>query len=179
MLTLSLVTAEDFDEATNEFRTHTVPLRLEHSLLSVSKWESKYEKPFLDSVEKTQEEVRDYIEMMIVDETYPENFLELINEEHIRQVNAYFEKSHTATWFSDSKKNVASREKITSELIYYWIFSYQIPIEVEEWNLSRLFTLIRVFNVKNSKPQKKSTKQLAEERRLINERRLAEMKTTG
>lgn len=180
MLELTVYEPELFDDEKQEFvqgKAHT--LKLEHSLVSLSKWESIWEKPFLGSDDRTPEEVLSYVECMLVDCEFPPGFMSMIDETVMRTISDYINSKMTATWFSDNGSGRPNREIITAELIYYWMNVAKIPIECERWHLNKLITLIRVHSAKNEPPKKKSQSQLAAERRALNEKRLAEMGTTG
>lgn len=172
--------SEGFDESTGEFIEEIETVYLEHSLLSVSRWEEKYEKPFLtDDSERAPEELLDYIQMMIVESNVEGDLLPKLTQENITELQEHIAKKATATWFREEKKTKKSPEVITSELIYYWMFSYQIPKECETWHLNRLLTLIRVFGAKNEKPKKMSNSEVASRNRSLNEQRRAELATKG
>ncbi len=180
MLTLTVPGNESFDHEKNEFVTYeAVTIELEHSLAALSKWESKWEKPFLGTSDKTNEETYSYIECMSrtpgVD---PEVYSRLSNE-NLNTLNEYLDARMTATWFAETKSSPPAKEIITAEIIYYWMISLTIPLECEHWNLSRLFTLIRVCNEKNNPPKKMSRSELSARNRSINEQRRANLKTTG
>lgn len=180
MLSIVVGATEAYDEATQEFTTQGgVELQFEHSLLSVSKWESKYEKPFLGKTEKSTEEVLDYIRFMLLTPNPPGDFLEKLSKENVEEINAYVDRKMTATWFSDQPGAPRSSEVITSELIYYWMTVFHIPFECETWHLNRLFTLIRICNVKQAKPQKMSRSEIAQRNRELNARRKAQLGTKG
>lgn len=150
-----------------------IVLRLEHSLVSLSKWEAKFEKPFLSDNTKSAEEILYYIQCMCLDEKVTAESLLRLGLPQIEQVNAYLSRTHTATWFSDKTgKNEKDNTTITSELIYYWMVSLSIPFTCETWNLNRLLTLVRIINVKNQ-PEKKPDKAqaLARQRELNRQRR--------
>lgn len=182
MLQIDVVMSESYDEQSQEFLVETWPLRLEHSLVSLSKWESKFEKPFLTDEEKSVDEVLEYVRMMDLDEnTPPEVFQRLTNEQYL-QINDYINAKRSATWFNEQNKSKPSTQTITSELIYYWITSYEIPWVAETWHLNRLFTLLRVFNAERDtgdKTKKTNTESLAAQRRALNEKRKRELKTRG
>jgi hypothetical protein len=181
MLTITVGAADVFDEGTQQFTTHGgTQLQLEHSLVSLSKWESIHEKPFLGEVEKSSDEVLSYIECMLLGEIPRGDFLTQLSEENFQQINAYIDAKMTATWFSEQPgAPKASREVITSELIYYWMTVFHIPFECETWHLNRLFTLIRICNVKQSKPKKMSRGEIARRNRELNAQRKAQLGTKG
>lgn len=179
MLKITVQLSDYFDEDKQEFVTDVFVLELEHSLVALSKWESKYEKPFYSKAEKSTEEVMNYIEAMIISPDYPPDILEKISQTNIEEITTYIYAKMTATWFNEPQTSQTSRKQITSELIYYWMASYQIPWEVERWHLNRLFTLIKVFDAENTKQKPRSRREVAEERQALNEQRRAQMGTTG
>jgi hypothetical protein len=169
---------ERYDEETRKFiPPKTFQLDLEHSLVTVSKWECFFEKPFLGPQEKTPEETLHYIKLMTITPDVHPRVFEMLTEENAQAINNYINAKMTATWFRGGDK--PSQEIITNELIYYWMFSFGIDKECEEWHLNRLLTLIRVFNLKNS-PEKKMTRaELAKHNRELNEARQKQFNTTG
>lgn len=178
MLELSIITSESFDEETGDFVETKQTIKLEHSLLAISKWEFIFEKPFLKG-EKTDEELFAYLKCMMLEE-YPDDILSHITQDDVLKVNEYCNKKGTATWFSeDENKGKVSSETVTSELIYYWMLSSGIPIECETWYIHRLMTLIRVFSAKNAPPKKMSQQELRDKYRRLNEQRLSKYKTKG
>ncbi len=180
MLTITVPGVEYFDEEKQEFLTDgDFVLELEHSLVSLSKWESIYEKPFLGVGEKTTEEILSYIETMILTSKFPPEVLHNLSEDNLEQINTYIEAKMTATWFSDVPNAPKSREVITSELIYFWMFGFNIPMQCETWHLNRLFTLIKVCNVKNAAPKKMSRGEQAARNRELNAQRKAQLNTQG
>ena len=180
MLTIIIPGDEIFDEVTQEFSTvGDVEVKLEHSLVSLSKWESIYEKPFLSTTEKTSEEIFGYINCMIVGpEIAPEVFSRL-SKDNLDKIHALIEAKMTATWITEVPGAPKDHSIVTSELIYYWMISFQIPMECENWHLNRLFTLIRICNIKNAKPRKMSKTEAAAQMRAMNAKRKAELKTSG
>lgn len=179
MLELVIVGEEHYDEEKQEFVTFgDVTLLFEHSLSSLSKWESIHETPFLDKRAKTPEEMQSYILCMLRSEIDLEALFPRFTKKNYDEINAYLEKKHSATWFTDSGPKF-STEIITAELIYYWMIAHNIPIEFQYWNLNKLFTLIRVCNAKQEKPKKQSAAQLAARNRELNAQRQAKYKTKG
>src|SRR3954467_10439098 len=155
MLTLVVGATEVYDEKDGTFTAQGgVEFQLEHSLVSLSKWESEFEKPFLGKGAKTPEETLAYIAHMVLTPNPPGDFLQILSKENLESINAYIDRKMTATWFSEQPGGPRSSEVITSELIYYWLTVFQIPFECENWHLNRLFTLIRICNVKQAKPKK-------------------------
>lgn len=180
MLRITIPAIEQWDEAKNEFvYTKSQSLSLEHSLVSLSKWESKWCKPFLSKDTKTAEETIDYIRCMTLTQNVDPNIYNCLTTENIIQVNKYIEAPMTATWFSEDKKTKANREQITAELIYYWMIALNIPFECQKWHLNRLLTLIRVCNVKNQPPKKMSNKQLLSRNAALNAARRKKLNTKG
>jgi hypothetical protein len=180
MLRIIIPGTEYFDENTEEFSSvDDFELELEHSLISLSKWESKHQKPFLSNFEKTPEEILSYIESMILNNNYPENLFHRFSNENFAQINRYIESKESATTFGDMPERGGRGEVITSELIYYWMVAFSIPFECERWHLNRLFALIRICNLKNSKPQKMSRSEIAARNRELNAQRRAQLGTRG
>lgn len=180
MLTIIVPGDDFFDEAKQEFVTQgDVELRLEHSLVSLSKWESKFEKPFLVPGQKTDEEVLGYIECMILQPDFPPGVLSALSQDNLDAIEKYIESKQSATWFSEIRTAPRSSEIVTSELIYYWLVVFNIPFEVENWHLNRVFNLIRICNIKAGKPKKMSRNEIAARNRELNERRKAQLGTRG
>jgi hypothetical protein len=175
MLEIDVEREVSFDETTEKFVVSKFRVTLEHSLVSMSKWESIWEEPFLGLKEKTSEQTISYVRMMILGDDPPPEVFQKLLKDHLSQINAHIAAKMTATRISESRNSSGSREIITSELIYYWMFSMSIPMECQFWHLNRLITLIRVFNAKNA-PKKKMS---AAERRALNKQRLAKHKTRG
>jgi hypothetical protein len=180
MLTIIVPGVEMFDDQSQEFVTQgDVTLELEHSLVSLSKWESKHEKPFLGKQEKTTEETLDYVRCMIVTSNVSEEVISKFSEENLIAVNKYIDSKMTATWFNEPPGAPKSRDVITAELIYYWMVVFQIPFQCEHWHLNRLFTLIRVCNIKQSKPKKMTRSELAARQRELNAQRREQLGSKG
>jgi hypothetical protein len=176
MLVIDVVTKESYDETTEKFvKEDCVRIELEHSLVSLSKWESVFEKPFLSKEQRTDEETIAYIEMMIVGpKPSPEVFYQLLTN-HVDEIKEYVGGKKTGTTIPKGPGTSTYRETISSELIYYWMDSLNIRSDAQHWHLNRLFTLIQVHAVKNSPKRKMSP----EERRALNKQRQAQYNTRG
>ena len=151
-------------------------LQLEHSLVSISKWEAKWHKPFLTDEKKTDEETLFYIKCMTLNDVN-ENVYKKLTSKNIKTIMEYINDSMTATWFSDSKNGKSnhstSKETITSELIYYWMIALQIPFECQYWHIRRLLTLIHICSIKNSPDKKMTKKELYSHHAALNKARRA------
>lgn len=181
MLRITIPATEKWDESKQEFvYTKEQPLQLEHSLVSLSKWESKWCKPFLTKQSKTDKETIDYVRCMTLTQNVDYEIYENLSSENIEQINKYIDSPMTATWFSeDGKQGTPNREQITSELIYYWMIALNIPFECQKWHLNRLLTLIRVCNIKNQPKRKMSKKEIMSRNATLNAARKKRLNTKG
>ena len=178
MLLLTIPPIEMFNEKTSEFvYSKETKISLEHSLVSLSKWESKWNKPFLSKDNKTLEETIDYIRCMTITQNVDPEVYFRLTDENINTINKYIESPMTATTFSDNGHS--SREIITSELIYYWMSSLNIPMECQKWHLNRLLTLIRVCNIKNAPAKKMSRREIMNRNAALNAARRKKLNSTG
>lgn len=180
MLQLYVTGGEIYDQKNREFvYVNSTTLRLEHSLISLSKWESMYCIPFLTDKPKTVQQTLDYIKCMTLNPNVDPNIYHFISDEHILQINDYIGSKMTATTFSDSSKR-KNRETVTAELIYWSMITLGIPVEFQKWHLNRLLTLIHVCNIKNDPEKKKmSAAEIMRRNTLINEQRKAQYNTSG
>jgi len=180
MLHIIIPAVEQWDEVKQEFvYTKDQMLSLEHSLVSLSKWESKWCKAFLTKQEKTFEETLDYIKFMTITQNVDPKVYNYLTNENIDEVNRYIEAPMTATYFSEDKTSKISREQVTAELIYYWMISLNIPFECQKWHLNRLLTLIKVCNIKNTPPKKRSRKDIMSRNAALNAARRKQLNTRG
>lgn len=180
MLTLKIDSVECYDD---EYGFYTVPggtLTLEHSLISLSKFESATHKAFLDdTAETTLADTIEYIKCMTINKVDP-NIYSILQQKDIDTINAYVNDPMTATKFSDIKTGSSRHSIITSEVIYYYMVSFNIPFECEKWHLNRLMTLIRVCSEKNNVNGKKmNRREIYEQNKRLNEIRRAKMKSKG
>ncbi len=186
MLELVLKENEQWDEENEVFvHTKSQTLMLEHSLVSISKWEAKWKKPFLEqhNKEMPMEELIDYIKCMTITQNVDQDVYRNLSKKDINKVLNYINDSMTATWFrEDDKKGRRSGQAITSELIYFWMISFQIPFECQKWHLNRLLTLIRICNENRedgSGQKKMSQRDLMNRNRALNEARKRRFNTHG
>lgn len=155
-------------------------LNLEHSLVSLSKWESKHQKPFFGPKEKSIEEMADYIIQMVVGENPPENFVHRLTKADAELIGDYLNSKQTATWFREDQNARPSSETITSELIYYWMINFQIPFQpAETWHLNRLMTLIKICGIKQTKPKPMNKNAQLQEYARLNAERKKQLGTNG
>lgn len=180
MLHVAVVLSENFNEETNEFvPSETLTLTLEHSLVSLSKWESIFEKPFLSNTPKTPEETLRYIHLMILSPEVPLDFLSKLSSENFSEINAYINAKMTATTFSNYGPQKSSREIITSEVIYHWMFALGVPIEFENRHLNTLLTTLQVISRKNTPAKKLSKSEILRRNAELNAQRRAALGTSG
>ena len=178
------LTPEEWDPETEMFIEPKVQvLQLEHSLVSLSKWESKWCKPFLPKDIKTREETADYVRCMTMTQNVDPIVYTKLTNENIEQVNKYIDAPMTATWFGDDKSKrksgKGSSKATTSELIYFWMISLNIPFECQKWHLNRLLTLINVCNEENKPHKKKSTRETISNQAALNAARKKKLNTKG
>jgi hypothetical protein len=179
VLQLKIMAAESFDEATSKFVSAVeAVLELEHSLVSLSKWESKWEIPFLGDKPKTNEQILDYVVMMLSGTEVSPELLTRLSDDNIRELNEYINAKMSATWIREEKQRDTG-EIVTSELIYYWMIALGIPFECQYWHLNRLLMLIKVCNIKNAPKKKLSRAEAIQQQRDLNAQRRKELNSKG
>lgn len=181
MITIEIPESSDLWDSVNEcFVTRKgYTLKLEHSLISLQEWESRWHKPFLNS-EKTNEELIDYIRCMTINKGIPDEAYYRIPMSKIEEITNYIKDPMTATTInSKTRRATGKKEIITAEIIYYWMCSFNIPSEYRKWHLNQLLMLIKVFDAKNGKQEKMSPQEAAEWRRSQNAARRAKMHSKG
>lgn len=181
MLTIVIPETELFDEKLQEFiAIKETKLQLEHSLISVSKWESKWHKAFLSKKPKTDEETLDYIRCMTMTPNVDPIVYHAISAANVKAVVDYIDDPMTATVFNDvQQKNTSCKDTVTSELIYYWMISQNVPLKCEQWHLNRLLTLIKVCGIKNTPPKKMSKRDIMSKNRALNAARRKSLGSAG
>lgn len=181
MLQISVpISPEGWDERKQEFVEPSYKvLQLEHSLVSLSKWESKWCKAFFSNKDKTFEETIDYIRCMTLTQNVKPEVYDHLTRENISQIYDYINAPMTATTFREKPGNKINNETITSELIYYWMITFNIPVEFQKWHLNRLLTLIRVCNVKNQPPKPMSRREIMTQNAALNAARRKQLNTRG
>ena len=181
MLVITVPAIEGFDDEKQEFviLAKEQTLQLEHSLVSLSKWESKWCKAFLSKGEKTLEETIDYIKCMTITQNVNPDVYDRLSRSNIEDINNYIDSPMTATTFHTDTQKGRGSETITSELIYYWMISLNIPMECQKWHLNRLLTLIRVCNVKNAPPKKMNKGDIMRRNAALNAARRKQLNSKG
>lgn len=180
MLRITIPATELFDDEKQEFvYLKEQTLVLEHSLVSLSKWESRWNKAFLGREDKTREEILDYIKCMTITNNVDPEVYKCLTQDNINRINDYINAPMTATHFYDDTRGGLSRETVTSELIYYWMIALNIPFECQKWHLNRLITLIKVCNIKNTPPKKMSKSAIMQRNAELNAQRRKKLHTTG
>lgn len=165
---------------TNEFlEVKGRTLKLEHSLVSLAKWEALYEKPFMENNSLPRNETLDYIRCMTITQNVDPNVYLIIDDKGVQEVDAYIKRPMTATKFSKRLQHKLNRDIITSEIIYYWMVVLEIPFECQRWHLNRLLTLINVCNLKNQKKNPMAKSDILRANADENARRRAMMNSKG
>lgn len=179
MLHITIPAIEQWDEINEQFvNINEQNLCLEHSLVSLSKWESKWKKPFFSKQQKTIDEMADYVRCMTVTQNVNSEVYKYLSVDNFKQIDEYINSPMTATQFSENNK-VGKNKQITSEIIYYWMIAFNIPFECQKWHLNRLMTLIRVCDIKNTPPKKYSQKEIMSRNAALNAARRKKLNSKG
>lgn len=180
MLQITVPATELYDEVHDVFiNTKEQVLQLEHSLVSLSKWESRWCKPFLTKTEKSLEESIDYVRCMTLTQNVDPDIYKFLTQQNMDAISTYIQAPMTATTFAKDDKRATGKEIITAEIVYYWMVALTIPFECQKWHLNRLLTLINVCNIKQQPSKKMSRKDLMSRQRALNESRRASLNTEG
>jgi hypothetical protein len=183
MFVLTVKQQEFFDEATQKFvevgPTQPTRVEFEHSLVSLSKWESKFERAFLSAETKSDSEILEYVRMMIVTPDIPLDIVDALSKSDLEALTDYINSKQTATSIRTDPNAPGSRETITAELVYYWMVTMRVPWEAQYWHLNRLLMLIRVISVKNGAQKKMSAQQIAARNRELNAQRRQQLGSSG
>lgn len=172
MLSLTLTPADE--------NLSPLEIELEHSLVSVSKWEELFEKPFFGMVEKTPEEMTEYFRMMVVGELPEQDFIRMLRPAHVQQIGTYINSQRSGTTFRDTPGQRGGPQIVTSEQIYGWLVTFRIPFyPVEHWHINRMMNLIRIQSIANTKQKPISHAQRMEDQRALNAERKKQLGTTG
>lgn len=179
MLEIRIPESEAFNEETNEFvNLKSYVLTMEHSLVSLSKWESKWKKPFLHC-EKNEEEMIDYIRCMTITKNIPDEVFYRIPDKELNRIADYIDDSMTATTFSNKHNRPRNRDIVTAEVIYYWMVAAQVPFECQKWHLNKLLTLLQVCAEFSQPAKKRPSSVVAKEWAALNAARRAKFNTRG
>ncbi|MDY6073112.1 MAG: hypothetical protein SPI49_03335 [Eubacteriales bacterium] len=180
MLRIIIPAQEVYDEKFGTFcNIKETELQLEHSLISVSKWEQIWNVPFFSEKEKTNDEILSYIKCMSINNQIDDHVFLLLSTEDFKKINSYIEAKMTATWFGKENRGSVSRQVITSEIIYYWMITLGIPFECQKWHINRLLTLIKICNIKNAPSEKISRSEQINNQRMLNNARRRALRTRG
>lgn len=180
MLSLLIPASELFNNEDNSIiNTKETTIQLEHSLVSIAKWEAKWGKPFLSKNPKSTTETYDYIRCMTITQNVDPNIYLSLSSKELDRISEYIDAPMTATVIADSPSAKPNREIITAELIYFWMINYNIPFECQKWHINRLLTLVKVCSVKNNPPKKMSKKEILERNRSLNAQRRKALQTKG
>lgn len=186
MLKIAIPKQELWDEGKEEFVDFEgAQLTLEHSLVSISKWEAKYHKPFITNRKndvKTQEELKYYIKCMTITQNVPDRVYDYLTPANYKEIQNYMEDSQTATTVRENDRGSSNSRVITSEVIYYWMIALNIPVDFQKWHINRLLMLIKVCNAYNNKGQNKkkmSKSELMARNTRLNAARRKQLNTKG
>ena len=181
MLEIVVPASEGWDEQKEQFvqilKEQTIVL--EHSLVSISKWESKWRKPFFSKKLKSDEEMLDYIRCMTITQNVKPEVYRCLSTDNLARINDYMDSPMTATWFNDEAGGGNNKAQMTSELMYYNMIAYGIPFECQKWHINRLITLMRICDIKNRKPEKSNTGDILRQNAALNAKNRKKYKSNG
>lgn len=180
MLTIIVPETELYDEQKNEFiQIKEQTLVLEHSLVSIAKWESKWKKSYFASKNKTYEETVDYIKCMTITKNVNPLIYKSLNRKALESIERYINDPMTATYFSEKDTRPSGPSIITAEIVYYWMISLGVPMECQKWHFNRLIALIKVCNIKNNPGKRMSNREILTRNQALNEERRRKYNTRG
>lgn len=182
MLEITVPATEGWDERREQFvkLQKEQKLTLEHSLVSISKWEAKWQKSYFAKVPKTEEELLDYIKCMTITQNVSPSVYDCLSVNNMKQISDYMDSPMTATRINDRQKsNIRNNSELTSELLYYAMIAYNIPMECQKWHINRLITLIRICEIKNRKQDKPSRNELLKEHAALNAKNRKKYNSNG
>lgn len=179
-----VIPASDLFDDEKEIFIHLkeTTLQLEHSLISLKKWEERWHKPFLKKEDKTVDEIMDYIRCMTINQSRVDPIIyQYLSMDIVNEIVSYIKDPMTATTFNDELLGAqkSSREIVTAEIIYYWMVTYNIPVEFQKWHLNQLLTLIKVVSIKNAPKKKMGKREAAQQRAALNKARRAKYNSKG
>lgn len=154
-------------------------LELEHSLISISKWESKWHVPFISKENKTEEQTLDYIKCMTINKNIPDSVYDYLTADDVKKISDYINNPMTATTVAEIPGQKKNNQQVTSEVIYSWMTGLQIPFECEKWHLNRLLKLIEVCNANNTPPKKMGRNEIMSRNMALNKARRAKYNSKG
>jgi len=181
MIKITIPPSELWDDNRQEFITITEPIiiPMEHSLVSIHEWEKQWHKPFLKKFpKKTTDETVSYLACMSLRDDVDPKVFYAIPKGEMERINKYIEDPMSARTKSSGQRS-AKRETITAELIYFWMFTYNIPYECREWHLNSLLSLIELCSIKNTPPKKMSASQKYAKYNALNNARRKAFHTKG
>ena len=181
MLQITIPGRESWDEKNEKFVSDPdTTICLEHSLISISKWESKWHKPFMGKEAPKGDELMDYIKCMTITPNVKDEVYDRLTRENIDDILNYINDPMTATTINErGSGNRRSREIITSELVYYWMVAMEIPFECQKWHINRLMTLIRICGIKNQPDKKMNKRSIMQQNAALNAARRQKLHTRG
>lgn len=155
-----------------------VRLQFEHSLRSLSKWESKNKIAFLAGREKTPAQMVDYYRCMLLSPEDPD-LVYLLDPSQMEELTNYINENQTASSVPNEGPTQYNPETTTSELVYFWMTALKINWEAQDWHFSRLMMLVQITSYKQQPPKKRNPREVLSDMRRENERRKKLFNTSG